>query len=484
MAKDKIAYVCSHCGQESAKWIGKCPSCGQWNTFKEIRIASDTGSQAARQVGLSMRHGGAATMFGGNHSDGGAKPVCLRDISAHDEPRIDMHDGELNRVLGGGLVPGSITLLGGEPGIGKSTLTLQTILHMPDRKVLYVSGEESAHQIKLRADRLASSFIDGEDMADGKSSLDHISILCETALEKIFSHIQEQAPGLVVIDSIQTISTDEVESSPGSISQVRECAAALLRFAKTSGIPVILIGHINKEGTLAGPKILEHIVDTVVQFEGDQHYMYRILRSIKNRFGSTSELGIYEMQQGGLRQVSNPSELLLTDDHDGLSGVAISSAIEGVRPFLVETQALVSTAAYGTPQRSATGFDQRRLNMLLAVLEKRVGFKLMQKDVFLNIAGGLRVTDLAMDLSVIAAVLSSNVDTPIEAGWCMAGEVGLSGEVRPVSRIEQRIAEAEKLGFHDIIIPRYNYHSLDKSKFSINIHPVRKVEEALRCLFG
>lgn len=484
MAKDKIAYVCSHCGQESAKWIGKCPSCGQWNTFKEIRIASDTGSQAARQAGLSMRHGGAATMFGGNHSDGGAKPVCLRDISAHDEPRIDMHDGELNRVLGGGLVPGSITLLGGEPGIGKSTLTLQTILHMPDRKVLYVSGEESAHQIKLRADRLASSFIDGEDMAYGKSSLDHISILCETALEKIFSHIQEQAPGLVVIDSIQTISTDEVESSPGSISQVRECAAALLRFAKTSGIPVILIGHINKEGTLAGPKILEHIVDTVVQFEGDQHYMYRILRSIKNRFGSTSELGIYEMQQGGLRQVSNPSELLLTDDHDGLSGVAISSAIEGVRPFLVETQALVSTAAYGTPQRSATGFDQRRLNMLLAVLEKRVGFKLMQKDVFLNIAGGLRVTDLAMDLSVISAVLSSNVDTPIEAGWCMAGEVGLSGEVRPVSRIEQRIAEAEKLGFHDIIIPRYNYHSLDKSKFSINIHPVRKVEEALRCLFG
>lgn len=484
MAKDKIAYVCSHCGQESAKWIGKCPSCGQWNTFKEIRIASDTGSQAARQAGLSMRHGGAATMFGGNHSDGGAKPVCLRDISAHDEPRIDMHDGELNRVLGGGLVPGSITLLGGEPGIGKSTLTLQTILHMPDRKVLYVSGEESAHQIKLRADRLASSFIDGEDMAYGKSSLDHISILCETALEKIFSHIQELAPGLVVIDSIQTISTDEVESSPGSISQVRECAAALLRFAKTSGIPVILIGHINKEGTLAGPKILEHIVDTVVQFEGDQHYMYRILRSIKNRFGSTSELGIYEMQQGGLRQVSNPSELLLTDDHDGLSGVAISSAIEGVRPFLVETQALVSTAAYGTPQRSATGFDQRRLNMLLAVLEKRVGFKLMQKDVFLNIAGGLRVTDLAMDLSVIAAVLSSNVDTPIETGWCMAGEVGLSGEVRPVSRIEQRIAEAEKLGFHDIIIPRYNYHSLDKSKFSINIHPVRKVEEALRCLFG
>lgn len=483
MAKDKIAYVCSNCGQESSKWIGKCPSCGQWNTFKEIRIANDTGSQAARNAGMSMRHGGAATMFGGNHSDGGARPVRLRDISAHDEPRIDMHDGELNRVLGGGLVPGSITLLGGEPGIGKSTLTLQTILHLPDMKVMYVSGEESAHQIKLRADRLAAASV-GDESADGRASLDNVSILCETSLEKIFTHIQEQAPGLVVIDSIQTIATDEVESSPGSISQVRECAAALLRFAKTSGIPVILIGHINKEGTLAGPKILEHIVDTVVQFEGDQHYMYRILRSIKNRFGSTSELGIYEMQQGGLRQVSNPSELLLTDDHDGLSGVAISSAIEGVRPFLVETQALVSTAAYGTPQRSATGFDQRRLNMLLAVLEKRVGFKLMQKDVFLNIAGGLRVTDLAMDLSVIAAVLSSNVDTPIEAGWCMAGEVGLSGEVRPVSRIEQRIAEAEKLGFHDIIIPRYNYHSLDRSKYSITIHPVRKVEEALRCLFG
>lgn len=481
MAKDKIAYVCSNCGQESAKWIGKCPSCGQWNTFKEIRIAGDTGTQAARNAGMTMRHGGAATMFGGvRASDGAAQLMKLRDISAHDEPRIDMHDEELNRVLGGGMVQGSITLLGGEPGIGKSTLTLQTILNIPEKKVLYVSGEESAHQIKLRADRLASSITTvGTDV-----NLDHISILCETSLEKIFSHIQQVAPEIVVIDSIQTIATEDVDSSPGSVSQVRECAAALLRFAKTSGIPVILIGHINKEGTLAGPKILEHIVDTVIQFEGDQHYMYRILRSIKNRFGSTSELGIYEMQQGGLRQVSNPSELLLTEDHDGLSGVAISSAIEGVRPFLVETQALVSTAAYGTPQRSATGFDQRRLNMLLAVLEKRVGFKLMQKDVFLNIAGGLRVTDLAMDLSVIAAVLSSNVDTAIEAGWCMCGEVGLSGEVRPVSRIEQRIAEAEKLGFQHIIIPKYNYSGFDHSKYKIEIHPVRKVEEALRCLFG
>ena len=377
MAKDKIAYVCSHCGQESAKWIGKCPSCGQWNTFKEIRIAGDTGSQAAKNAGMQMRHGGAATMFGGQHSDSDAKPMKLRDISAIDEPRIDMHDAELNRVLGGGMVPGSITLLGGEPGIGKSTLTLQTILHMPERRILYVSGEESAHQIKLRADRLAKGMAHDDASTEGGllegSPFDHVTVLCETQLEKIFSHIQEVAPELIVIDSIQTIATEDVDSSPGSISQVRECAASLLRFAKTSGIPVILTGHINKEGTLAGPKILEHIVDTVIQFEGDQHYMYRILRSIKNRFGSTSELGIYEMQQGGLRQVSNPSELLLTEDHDGLSGVAISAAIEGVRPFLVETQALVSTAAYGTPQRSATGFDQRHLNMLLAVLEKRVG---------------------------------------------------------------------------------------------------------------
>ena len=460
MAKDKIAYVCSNCGQESAKWIGKCPSCGQWNTFKEIRIANDTGSMAAKNAAHAVR----SSITNKN------KPLFLHEISAKDEPRIDMHDDELNRVLGGGLVPGSIVLLGGEPGIGKSTLTLQTILHMNERRILYVSGEESAHQIKMRAERIGGN--------------SEVMILCETSLESIFDNIKEVKPELVVIDSIQTISTSDVESSPGSITQVRECAAALLRFAKTSGIPIILIGHINKEGTLAGPKILEHIVDTVIQFEGDQHYMYRILRSIKNRFGSTSELGIYEMQQNGLRQVSNPSELLLSQEHEGLSGVAISSAIEGVRPFLVETQALVSSAAYGTPQRSATGFDQRRLNMLLAVLEKRVGFKLMQKDVFINIAGGLRVTDLAMDLSVIAAVLSSNVDTAIEAGWCMAGEVGLSGEVRPVNRIEQRIAEAEKLGFAHMIIPAHNLKGFDKRKYKIELHPVRKVEEALRTLFG
>ena len=374
------------------------------------------------------------------------------------------------------MVPGSIVLLGGEPGIGKSTLTLQTILHIPDRRILYVSGEESAHQLKMRAERIWSN--------PNERTPENLYILCETSLENIFEHVKEVKPELMVVDSIQTISTEDVESSPGSVTQVRECASALLRFAKTSGIPVILIGHINKEGTLAGPKILEHIVDTVIQFEGDQHYMYRILRSIKNRFGSTSELGIYEMQQNGLRQVSNPSELLLTQDHEGLSGIAISSAIEGVRPFLVETQALVSTAAYGTPQRSATGFDQRRLNMLLAVLEKRVGFKLIQKDVFINIAGGLRVTDLAMDLSIIAAVLSSNVDTPIESGWCMAGEVGLSGEVRPINRIEQRIAEAEKLGFSHMIIPRYNLAGLNSKKFEMELHPVRKVEEALRALFG
>ena len=463
MAKDKIVYVCEHCGQESPKWVGKCPSCGKWNTFKELRVAgSESGTMAARSAAASVR----------SHKHDGNRPLRLSEISSHDEPRIDMHDEELNRVLGGGLVAGSIVLLGGEPGIGKSTLTLQTILAMPERRILYVSGEESAHQLKMRAERISGT------------SADSLLILCETSLEAIFEHIKDVQPELVVIDSIQTISTEEVESSAGSITQVRECASALLRFAKSSGTPVILIGHITKEGTLAGPKILEHIVDTVIQFEGDQHYMYRILRSIKNRFGSTSELGIYEMQQQGLRQVSNPSELLLTADHKGLSGIAISCAIEGVRPFLLETQALVSTAAYGTPQRSATGFDQRRLNMLLAVLEKRVGFKLIQKDVFLNIAGGLRVTDMAMDLSVIAAVLSSNVDTPIEAGWCMAGEVGLSGEVRPVSRIEQRIAEAQKLGFTDIIVPRYNLNGIGTNRFTIHIHPVRKVEEALRELFG
>ena len=467
MAKTKTVYVCSNCGQESTKWIGKCPSCGQWNTFKEMHI------------GTSSQDNSSGSLFSHSHSaTGKSRPVKLSDIPSHDDPRIDMHDNELNRVLGGGLVAGSIVLLGGEPGIGKSTLTLQTVLNIPDKTILYVSGEESAHQLKMRAERLLAG------NTSVSSDANNINILCETSLQRIFEYAEEIKPQIVVIDSIQTIATEDVDSSPGSITQVRECAASLLRFAKTTGTPVVLIGHINKEGTLAGPKILEHIVDTVIQFEGDQHYMYRILRSIKNRFGSTSELGIYEMRQSGLRQVSNPSELLLSQDHEGLSGVAISSAIEGVRPFLVETQALVSSAAYGTPQRSATGFDARRLNMLLAVLEKRVGFKLTQKDVFVNIAGGLRVTDLAMDLSVIAAVLSSNVDTAIEPGWCMAGEVGLSGEVRPINRIEQRISEAEKLGFTDIILPKHNISGLDTSKYHIKIHAVRKVEEALRELFG
>ncbi len=458
MAKDKTAYVCSNCGQESSKWLGKCPSCGQWNTFREIRIAGNSAKSS-----LSIGQKNTPT----SHK--------LRDIATKDEPRLDMHDSELNRVLGGGLVKGSIVLLGGEPGIGKSTLTLQTILNISDIRILYVSGEESAHQLKMRAERLSKG---------SSANNDNIDVICENSLENILNLMNDIHPQLVIIDSIQTIATDTVDSSPGSLTQVRECAAALLRYAKTSSTPIILIGHITKDGAIAGPKILEHIVDTVIQFEGDQHHMYRILRSIKNRFGSTSELGIYEMQQTGLRQVENPSELLLTQDRDGMSGLAISAAIEGVRPFLVETQALVSTAAYGTPQRSATGFDQRRLNMLLAVLEKRVGFKLIQKDVFINIAGGLRVTDMAMDLSILAAVISSNIDIPVEAGWCMCGEVGLSGEVRPVNRIEQRIAEAEKLGFTDIIIPKHNTAGIDLKRFHISIHPVRRVEEALKLLFG
>ena len=400
------------------------------------------------------------------------RAVPVGEISVEHQPRFDMGDRELNRVLGGGLVPGSLVLLGGEPGIGKSTLVLQTVLHLPRLKVLYVSGEESAAQIKLRADRLSSA-------AEGK-----LLILCETQLEEIYKHIEAENPDLVVIDSVQTIQSESVDSSPGSLSQVRECAASLLKFAKGGGCSVILIGHITKEGTLAGPKVLEHIVDCVLQFEGDQHYMYRILRGIKNRFGSTSELGIYEMQQGGLRQVANPSELLLTEQREGLSGIAISCAVEGARPLLIETQALVSTAAYGTAQRSATGFDNRRLGMLLAVLEKRVGFKLVQKDVFLNIAGGLKVTDPAMDLSVVAAVISSNVDEAIDADTCVCGEVGLSGEIRPVSRLEQRIAEAQKLGFRRMLVPAQGLKGIDTAALSIRLVPVRSVADAVRELFG
>lgn len=458
MAKTKTVYICSHCGADSPKWLGKCPNCGEWNTYVEEVVAKEVPS-AKRPVpsGLSER--------------GQARPVLLRDITAEKEDRLDLKDRELNRVLGGGLVKGSLVLIGGEPGIGKSTLVLQTILKLHDLKVLYVSGEESYRQLKMRADRLAP---------DSQNCL----ILCETNLEQIFVQAQNVQPDLLIIDSIQTIFTELVESSPGSVSQVRECSAAILKYAKESGVPVLLIGHINKEGSIAGPKVLEHIVDTVLQFEGDQHYMYRILRSIKNRFGSTAELGIYEMRQEGLREVSNPSELLLTQNHEGLSGVAIAAAIEGIRPFLIETQALVSSAVYGTPQRSATGFDIRRMNMLLAVLEKRAGFKLAQKDVFLNIAGGLRVNDPAIDLAVLAAVLSSSLDISIEPGVCMAGEVGLSGEIRPVNRIEQRIMEAEKLGFSRILIPYNNLKGFDTSRCRIQIVQVRKVEEAFRQLFG
>lgn len=463
MVKDKTLYVCDYCGQESVKWVGKCPACGRWNTMKEIRVAASSVSSKGSSTQLSS-------------VVNKQEPVSVCNIVADSEPRIDMGDAELNRVLGGGLVPGSLVLLGGEPGIGKSTLILQTVLRLADKKVLYVSGEESARQIKLRADRLQD--------ADGKKETDNLLILTETSLEQIYTQIEQIKPDLVVVDSIQTMQTESVESSPGSLSQIRECAASLLKYAKGGGVSIILIGHITKEGTLAGPKVLEHIVDAVLQFEGDQHYMYRILRSIKNRFGSTSELGIYEMKHDGLRQVSNPSELLLTDDREGLSGIAIACAIEGARPFMIETQALVSTAAYGTAQRSTTGYESRRLNMLLAVLEKRVGFKLATKDVFLNIAGGLRVTDPALDLAVIAAVLSSNGDMPIDTDVCVTGEVGLSGEIRPVSRIEQRIAEAQKLGFQRILIPSFNLKGINPKQYRIEIVPVRRVAEAVRELFG
>ncbi|MBR5848282.1 MAG: DNA repair protein RadA [Bacteroidaceae bacterium] len=454
MAKDKKVFLCNECGYDSPKWAGKCPACGAWNSFVEKSIRKDSAVHAALPGG-----------------GGSARPVLIDEVSTDELPRIDTHDKELNRVLGGGLVPGSLVLLGGEPGIGKSTLVLQTVLRLGDRRVLYVSGEESVQQIKLRAERI-------------EYSKSNCMIVCETRLETIFEHIKECSPELIIIDSIQTMSSEAVDSSPGSVAQIRECTAMLLKYAKESNTPIVLIGHITKEGAIAGPKILEHIVDVVLQFEGDQHYIYRVLRSIKNRFGSTAEMGIYEMRREGLRQVENPSELLLSDRHQGMSGIAIAAAIEGVSPFLIEVQALVSTAAYGTPQRSATGFDTRRMNMLLAVLEKRVGFKLAQKDVFLNIAGGLRVNDPAIDLSVISAILSSNMDVEIDATVCMAGEVGLSGEIRPINRIEQRISEAEKLGFKQIIIPRTNTKRLDLSKFSIEIKAVSKVEEAFRYIFG
>ena len=451
MAKATIQYVCSSCGAKAPQLLGRCPVCGEWGTYEE-EVLTPSAKRSFSERGLSGEAGRAQR---------------LQDIVASEEMRIDMHNGELNRVLGGGLVPGSLVLLGGEPGIGKSTLALQVLLQLGERKTFYASGEESVRQIKLRAERLA-----------GDAS--NLYISSETSLERILNQVKELDPEVVVIDSIQTIGTEAIDATIGSLSQVRECATRILEFAKTRNIPFFIIGHINKEGSLAGPKVLEHIVDTVLQFEGDQHYMYRILRAQKNRFGSTSELGIYEMRQDGLREVSNPSELLLSTSREGLSGIAIAAAVEGVRPFLIEVQALVSTAAYGTPQRSSTGFDGRRLNMLLAVLEKRIGFKLLQKDVFLNIAGGLRVQDPSIDLAVLAAVLSSNMDIALDAGTCLCGEVGLAGEIRPVNRIEQRIQEAQKLGFKRIMIPAGM--KIDTTRFQIEVVPVKKVTDAFRLL--
>ena len=453
--KQKIAYVCSSCGAEQPKWFGRCSVCGEWNSCKEVNISSGA-TKATRTTGFDAAK---------------SKPTLVQDIEAVQEERIDMQCGELNRVLGGGLVKGSLVLIGGEPGIGKSTLMLQVALSLKHKRILYVSGEESVSQLKLRADRITSNA--GE-----------CYIVSETNLETIFNHIKETAPDIVIIDSIQTISTESADSIPGSLSQVRECSALLLKFAKETNIPVFIVGHITKDGTIAGPKTLEHIVDTVLQFEGDQHYLYRILRSTKNRFGSTSELGIFEMKQDGLREVSNPSELLISTDHDEMSGIAIASAVEGVRPLLIEVQALTGTAAYGTPQRSATGFDLRRMNMLLAVLEKRAGFKVDKKDVFLNIAGGIKVNDPAIDLAVISSILSSNLDLAINRDICLTGEVGLSGEIRPVNRISNRISEAQKLGFKKIIIPAANYKGLELKNPEIEILTAKKVEQAFKLLFS
>ena len=450
MAKATIQYVCSSCGAKAPQMLGRCPVCGEWGTYEEEVIEKGRGVEVSRTRNL-----------------GSNLPQRLQDVVATNEMRIDMCNGELNRVLGGGLVPGSLVLLGGEPGIGKSTLALQVLMQMGERKTFYASGEESAKQLKLRAERLAGN-------------AENLYISAETSLERILEQVKALEPEIVVIDSIQTIGTDAIDASIGSLSQVRECAARILDFAKTRNVPFIIIGHINKEGSLAGPKVLEHIVDTVLQFEGDQQYMYRILRAQKNRFGSTAELGIYEMRQDGLREVTNPSELLLSTAREGLSGIAIAAAVEGVRPFLIEVQALVSSAAYGTPQRSSTGFDGRRLNMLLAVLEKRVGFKLLQKDVFLNIAGGLRVQDPAIDLAVLAAVLSSNMDIALDPSTCLCGEMGLAGEIRSVNRIEQRIAEAQKLGFKRILIPAEQ--KIDSKRFTIEIVPVKRVTDAFRLL--
>ena len=454
MAKIKTAFFCQNCGHQTSKWLGKCPSCSEWNTFVEEVVSNNDSTVVA----FSTSNGKTA------------KPQVIQDIERKTEERIRLRDNELNRVLGEGLVPGSLILFGGEPGIGKSTLMLQLAVSENALRVLYVSGEESEQQIKMRAERIG---------LDNNACY----ILTETNLQNIFVQAEDIKPELLVIDSIQTLYSSHIESSPGSISQVRECTAQLLRYAKQTNVPVFLIGHITKEGALAGPKVLEHMVDVVLQFEGDRNHVYRLLRTIKNRFGSTNELGIYEMLGSGLRQVENPSEILITNTDATLSGISIASTLEGLRPMLIEVQALVSTAAYGTPQRSSTGFDLRRLNMLLAVMEKRCGFKLGAKDVFLNIAGGIRVDDPAIDLAVVASVLSSNADLPVPKNVCLSAEVGLSGEIRPVNRIEQRISEAEKLGFEKIIISSFN-KGISQKNHSIELIQCARIDEVLKALFG
>ena len=449
--KIRTAFFCQNCGHQSPKWLGKCPQCGEWNTFVEEIINNDN------NVGSSYK------------SKRANKPVLVSDIDYSQEERIVTKDSELNRVLGGGIVPGSLVLLGGDPGIGKSTLLLQFALSSIPKRILYVSGEESEKQIKMRAERI------------NKSSK-NCYILTETNTQNIFQQIESLEPEILVIDSIQTLHSSQIESSPGSVSQVKACTSELLKYAKESGTAVFLIGHINKDGAIAGPKILEHMVDTVLQFEGDRNYIYRILRTVKNRFGSASELGVYEMNSYGLREVANPSEILISERDEKTSGVAIAGTIEGARPLLVEIQSLVSSAVYGTPQRSATGFDTRRMNMLLAVLEKRCGFRLAAKDVFLNITGGIRIDDTAIDLAVICSILSSDQNIELDTQICFAGEIGLSGEIRAVNRIEQRIAEAEKLGYKQIVISKYN--NLNSKDFKIKISKFGKIEEVFRLLFG
>lgn len=456
MSKIKTAFFCQNCGYESAKWIGKCPSCNQWNTFVEELQKKDDSIKENNWNNYNEKRTN--------------KTVSLNEITSSEETRILGCDTELNRALGGGIVPGSIVLVAGEPGIGKSTLFLQNGLQLKDITTLYISGEESEQQIKMRADRL-------------KIKNDNFYLLTETSTQIIFQEIKKLRPQLVIIDSIQTLHTPFIESSPGSVSQIRECAAEFQRFAKETNTPVFLIGHITKDGAIAGPKILEHMVDTVLQFEGDRHYAYRILRTLKNRFGSTAELGIYEMTGDGMRPVTNPSEILITQKEDNLSGIAIAATIEGIRPMLIEVQALVTQSVYGTPQRTVSGFDLRRLQLLLAVLEKRGGFHFGVKDVFLNIAGGLKVEDPSTDLSVLCALLSSYEDSAIPMHYCFAGEVGLSGEIRAVNRVEQRIAEAEKLGFEKIIVSKYNQKGLAKQQFNIEVITVGKVEEVYQLLF-